>query len=180
MLDEMGISLMSLNDFSDSPNIEEDGNTFFDNAHKKAKIIADFTGETVLADDSGLEVDYLGGGPGVRSSRYSGEDATDEGNIRKLLDQMKDVPAERRDACFKCVLVLYHPDGRFKSFEGSLHGRISDKPIGESGFGYDPVFIPEGHKRTFAEMSGEEKDRLSHRGKALAKLAEFLHSFLRL
>jgi XTP/dITP diphosphohydrolase len=115
MFEDIGVMLLSLSDFPGLPEIEEDGETFFENAYKKAKTISNATGKMVLADDSGLEVNYLGGLPGVRSSRYAGDDATDEGNIKMLLDQLKNIPSEQRDASFRCVLVMYKPDGWFKT-----------------------------------------------------------------
>lgn len=174
MLNDANIMILSLNDFSDIPVIEEDGETFFENALKKAKTISEAVGETVLADDSGLEVDFLGGKPGVRSSRYSGDNATDHGNIIKLLIQLNGVPAEQRGASFRCVLVLYMPDGSFQSFEGSLRGCISEEPIGNGGFGYDPVFVVPGKKMTVAQLPPETKNRISHRAEAVNKLKEWL------
>ncbi len=176
MLEDANVMVFSLNDFADHPVIEEDGETFFENALKKAKTISDAIGETVLADDSGLEVDYLGGKPGVRSSRYSGDDATDDTNIAKLLYQLNGVSAENRGASFRCVLVLYSPDGWFESFEGSLRGLISEEPIGNGGFGYDPVFFMPEKGVTVAQLPAEIKNRISHRAEAVKKLKKWLQN----
>ena len=174
MLQDIDINLLSLRDFTDTPEIEEDGESFFENAFKKAMIISKFTGETVLADDSGLEVDYLNGKPGVRSSRYSGDNATDEENIKKILYELTGVSEEQRGAAFRCVLVIYQPDGRFESFEGEFRGMINDKPAGNGGFGYDPVFFVPEIGMTVAQLSPEVKNRISHRAQAFDKLRKSL------
>jgi XTP/dITP diphosphohydrolase len=139
---------------------------------KKAKVISEHTGEIVLADDSGLEVEYLRGEPGVYSSRYSGPDATDDTNIKKLLHTMEDVPRERRRAAFRCVLVLYFPDGKYESFEGRLEGIIHDRPVGGGGFGYDPVLFLPDWGSTVAQLPMEVKNRISHRAQAVLKFKE--------
>ena len=141
MLAGTGIELLSLLDYPSIPEIEEDGSTFLENALKKAKTVADSTGEAALADDSGIEIDFLGGRPGIYSARYSGPGATDEKNNRKVLSELKGVPLEKRTAAFRCVLVLYRPDGKYKVFEGSWKGLIGFEPRGTLGFGYDPIFI---------------------------------------
>ncbi len=152
----------------------EDGKSFQENALKKAREIAQFTGEIALADDSGLEVDALGGRPGIYSSRFAGEDADDERNIEKVLELLKNTPEEKRTASFRCVLVLCDPAGGYKAFEGKWNGRISEIRQGDSGFGYDPIFyLPEAGK-TVAELSTEEKNRRSHRAQALQALKEYL------
>jgi len=174
MLEDVGVSVFSMNDFSDLPDIEEDGETFFENAMKKAHTIAHITGEMVLADDSGLEVDYLKGKPGVRSSRYSGKNATDEQNIQKLLLQLQGVPEDQRGASFRCILVLYRPDGWFNTFEGRLRGQISKEPLGDGGFGYDPVFFVSERGMTVSQLSITEKNQISHRALAVGKLKEWL------
>jgi XTP/dITP diphosphohydrolase len=156
------------------PDIVEDGHTFLENALKKARILSEYTGKIALADDSGLEVDVLGGEPGLYSARYAGEDATDETNNRKLLAKLAEVPPEKRAATFRCVLVLYHPDGTYKSFEGLWRGRIHDKPIGSGGFGYDPVFFLPDRGMTVAQLPDAVKNRISHRGQALYQLKESL------
>jgi XTP/dITP diphosphohydrolase len=139
---------------------------------KKAKAISENTGEIVLADDSGLEVEYLKGEPGVYSSRYSGPDATDNANIKMLLLNMEGVPREKRVAVFRCVLVLYFPDGKHESFEGSLAGIIFDRPAGGGGFGYDPVFYLPDCGSTVAQIPMEVKNRISHRAQAVRKFKE--------
>ncbi len=170
LLADFGLDILSLDQFPQVKEIVEDGNTFFENAMKKAKTVAEKTGLLAIADDSGLEVDALKGAPGVYSARYAGEDATDEQNYLKLLNEMKDVPTEKRGAQFRCVIVAYRPDGKWVSAEGVCRGRITSSPRGEQGFGYDPVFVPEGDIRTMAELTREEKNRISHRGKALEML----------
>ena len=172
MLEESDIEICSLNDYQEIPDINEDGTSFFENALKKAKFVSEHTGEMVLADDSGLEVEYLGGKPGVYSSRYSGTDATDSLNIKKLLESMKGVSLEKRGASFRCVLVLYRPDGSYRAFEGRLHGIIHDKPVGDGGFGYDPVFYLPELGLTVAQIPLEMKNRISHRARAVDKFIE--------
>ena len=166
------MDVLSLNDFVNVPDVVEDGATFFENALKKAKAISEHTGEIVLADDSGLEVEYLNGEPGVYSSRYSGADATDDTNIKKLLLTMEGVPREKRRAAFRCVLVLYFPDGKYESFEGRLEGTINDRPHGGGGFGYDPVFFLSDWGSTVAQIPMEVKNRISHRAQAVRKFKE--------
>lgn len=172
LLGDLGVDVLSLNDFANVPDVIEDGASFFENALKKAKEISEHTGEIVLADDSGLEVEYLGGEPGVYSSRYSGPDATDDTNIEKLLLNMKGVPREKRGAAFRCVLVLYFADGKYESFEGRLPGLINDKPQGGGGFGYDPVFFLPNWGSTVAQIPLEVKNRISHRAQAVLKFKE--------
>jgi len=174
MLEGLNIDFSSLNEYPDLPEIVEDGETFFENALKKAKVVSEYTGEVVLADDSGLEVDFLGGKPGVYSSRYSGPDATDERNIIKLLEELEGVPMNKRDASFRCAFVFFRPDGTFDLFEGSWRGKIGHEPIGTGGFGYDPVFIVPELGRTVAELSPGVKNRLSHRAKAFGRLRKKL------
>jgi XTP/dITP diphosphohydrolase len=172
MLVGMSIEVLSLNDYKNISDINEDGKSFFENALKKAQFISELTGEIVLADDSGLEVDYLGGEPGIYSSRYSGNDATDSSNIQKLLKRLEGVTIEKRGASFKCVLVLYRPDGKYWSFEGSLQGIINEEPVGNGGFGYDPVFFLPELKLTVAQIPEEFKNRVSHRATAINKFKE--------
>ena len=175
MLADLGINLLSLNDYPGIPEIVEDGKNFLENALIKARTVAEATGEIVLADDSGLEVDALGGAPGICSARYAGHDADDMRNIRRLLYDLKDVPLEKRGAAFRCVLVLYPPaDGRYETFEGRWEGMITERPVGRGGFGYDPVFFLPDLGVTVAELSPEVKNRISHRAQAIAKLKEKL------
>ena len=173
------ITVLSLDDFPEYPETVEDSDTFEGNAFKKAIEAARHVGRPALADDSGLEVDALGGKPGVFSARYA-PDATsgnDPKNYEKLLADLGLVPEGGRSGRFVCCIALAFPDGQVKTFFGYAEGRISLKPRGARGFGYDPVFLPQGYDKTFAEMTAEEKDRLSHRGKAIEKLAEFLIAF---
>ena len=169
-----GVLLQNLSDFPDCPEVVEDGVTFQENAAKKAWAVAQFTGLPALADDSGLVVDCLGGAPGVWSARYAGEDASDADNMHKLLEAVRDHPPSARTAHFACVMTLAYPDGRLHHFYGRIAGRIVDTPRGSNGFGYDPVFVPETLDRTFAELPGEQKDVISHRGRALAAFASTL------
>jgi XTP/dITP diphosphohydrolase len=179
MFDKMNIELVSLNDFEDIPQIVEDGNSFQENALKKARIISEFTGETVLADDSGLEVDVLKGEPGIYSSRYAGEYASDKENNEKLLAKLKNVPIEKRTARFICALVLYKKDGCFNYYEGKWCGQIIDKGRGENGFGYDPIFWSPELKMTAAELPAEIKNKVSHRGQAFSQLRNSLIELLK-
>jgi len=166
------ISMKSLNDFGPIPEPVEDGRTFEDNAYKKAHFTARVLGFPALADDSGLTVAALGGAPGVFSARYAGEGAGDEANIRKLLKAMEGV--RDRKAAFECVVSIAVPRGPALTYEGRCEGEISTDPGGQNGFGYDPVFFYPPLGKTFAELSREEKNLVSHRGKAVAKLlAEF-------
>lgn len=174
MIDRVDIELVSLNHFAALPEIVEDGATYLENALKKARIVSEFTGETVLADDSGLQVNVLKGEPGVYSARYAGEGATDEENNAKLLAKLKDVPREKRTASFFCALVLYDLDGRYASFEAEWRGRIIDEGRGTNGFGYDPIFLDPKFNKTAAELPPEIKNKVSHRGQAFAKIKAWL------
>jgi len=170
MLEGMNIDLISLNHYNHLPEIKEDGKSFLENALKKAKIISEFTGETVLADDSGMQVDILNGEPGIYSARYAGDEATDEENNNKLLAKLQDVPPQMRSASFICSLVLYKKDGSYDSFEGRWDGQIIDERRGNNGFGYDPIFFVPDLKLTAAELPPAIKNKISHRGQAFAKL----------
>ncbi|HOE31914.1 MAG TPA: XTP/dITP diphosphatase [Smithella sp.] len=174
MLSCINIELVSLKDYPDIPEIVEDGKTFLENALKKARTVSERTAQAVLADDSGLQVDALGGEPGIYSARYAGEGASDDDNINLLLEKLKEVPPEKRTASFCCVLVLYNTDGTYESFESRWPGRIIDDRRGDNGFGYDPVFyVPELNK-TAAELPPEIKNRISHRGQSFLKLKQSL------
>jgi XTP/dITP diphosphohydrolase len=162
------IEMKSLNDFGPIPEVVEDGKTFEDNAYKKAHFTAKVLGFPALADDSGLVVEALGGQPGVFSARYAGEGAGDEANILKLLKAMEGV-SDRR-AAFECVIAIAVPRGPALIYSGRCEGEIARGRTGKNGFGYDSVFFYQPLGRTFAEMSQEEKNRVSHRGKAMAKL----------
>ena len=174
MLEGMGIELVSLSNYAGVPEIVEDGKSFLENALKKAKIVSEFTGETVLADDSGLQVDALGGEPGIYSSRYAGEKATDKENNTALLTKLKNIPREKRTAFFICVLVLYRRDGSYDYFEGKWNGQIIDERRGNNGFGYDPIFLVPELRMTAAELPAEIKNKVSHRGQAFAQLKKKL------
>ena len=174
MLEGMNIDLISLNHYNHLPEIKEDGKSFLENALKKAKIISEFTGETVLADDSGMQVDILNGEPGIYSARYAGDEATDEENNNKLLAKLQDVPPQMRSASFICSLVLYKKDGSYDSFEGRWDGQIIDERRGNNGFGYDPIFFVPDLKLTAAELPPAIKNKISHRGQAFAKLKKVL------
>ncbi len=155
--------------------VEESGDTLIDNARLKARALVEVTGVAAVADDTGLEVDALGGAPGVYSARFAGEHASYADNVAKLLDELEKVgaiAAEQRSASFRCVALVAYPDGSEVSVDGKVTGTITRAPLGESGFGYDPVFAPDGYGgRTFAEMSPAEKHEASHRGKAFGALA---------
>jgi len=176
MLKDMDVKLLTLDDFPDCPEVEEDADTFEGNAIKKAVAISRCTNRLSVSDDSGLEVFALDGAPGVMSARYSGEDADDAANNSKLLAEMKDLPPEKRGGRFVCVIALSYPNGQVYTFEGTAAGRINEYPIGTKGFGYDPLFHPQGGHKTFAEMTPEEKDTISHRSAALKKLADHIKS----
>ena len=176
IIEEGGVSvtkIFTLNDFPGCPDVQEDGKTFEENAVKKAVSVSQYTGMTALADDSGLEVDVLNGAPGVLSARYAGDSADDMANLKKLLREMEHVPYEKRRARFACCIAMAYKD-TVKTFFGYVKGSIGREPQGKSGFGYDPVFYPEGYDRTFAQMSNEKKNALSHRGKALREFQKYL------
>jgi XTP/dITP diphosphohydrolase len=154
----------------DPPEVEETGDTFPENARIKARAYAAWSGRAAVADDSGLEVDALGGAPGVRSARYAGEGAGDRANLDKLLAALAGVPPERRTARFRCAAVLVDPEGGEWHAEAAWEGRVLDAPRGTGGFGYDPVFLPDGWDRTSAEVDQVTKDAASHRGKAFRAL----------
>ena len=165
-------TLLTFKDFPDWPDVEETGDTFIENALIKAKTLAEKYNIAAIADDSGLEVYYLNKDPGVDSARYAGKEQNDKNNIEKLLVNLKN--AENRDARFVTVAVFYYPDGKYITAEGEVKGVITEKPYGDSGFGYDPVFKPNGNKRTMAQMSIDEKNKISHRGIALRKLKDLI------
>ena len=165
-----------LADHPEIPHIAETGRTFEDNAILKAVTISKHIPGFVVADDSGLEVDALGGAPGIYSARYAGPDASDNEKIKKLLEQLGPVSAPKgaRRARFRCVLALARKGDVLGMFEEVVEGEIADRPRGSHGFGYDPIFIPNGFQRTFGELDPAEKNQLSHRARALEKLAAFL------
>ncbi len=172
LLKDYPIDIRNLDDFGPIPPIVEDGDTFEANAYKKASLTARYLGHPALADDSGLVVEALEGAPGVLSARYAGEDATDEQRYLKLLRELGDT--DHRQAHFQCVLSLAVPTGPALTYEAKCEGLIAHQPSGTSGFGYDPIFFYPDFDKTFAEMTMEEKSRVSHRGKALREfIAEF-------
>ena len=154
--------------------IEEDGETFEENSLKKDEEIMKATGKLTVADDSGLMVDYLGGAPGVYSARFAGEECDDAKNNEKLLKHLEGLSAEDRKAKFVSVITLMFPDGNTIVARGECPGRIIETPTGENGFGYDPLFVPDGLSKTFEQLSDEEKNSISHRARALEKLEEIL------
>lgn len=178
-LDLPRLRVRSLQDFPDLPEVVEDGQTFLENAYKKARACSQATGQAALADDSGLEVDFLQGAPGIFSARFSGSGATDEANNQKLLSLLKGVPEGKRTARFVCQMVLYLPDRTWIHTEGFCPGRIASAPRGEHGFGYDPVFFLPEWGKTMAELPLEEKNRLSHRARALEKIRVHLWRILK-
>lgn len=171
-----GIRLYSLKDFPAIPPVIEDGETFLENALKKAAAAVNATGLPVIADDSGLCVDSLAGGPGVLSARFAGEGCGDAANNQKLLHELRGVPRERRSAAFCCVISFCTPQGLQADFAGELRGFILEEAAGSGGFGYDPLFMVPEYGKTVAELSMEVKNRISHRGRA----AKSLHTYLQL
>jgi len=174
ILKGLGVKVKSLADFPSCPDVIEDGKTFRENALKKAREVAAHTGRFTLADDSGLMVDALDGAPGIYSARFAGKDADDLKNNKKLLKMLKDTPDKERGAKFVCLLALVSPDGVEKVLKGVVKGRITHGMRGTRGFGYDPLFYYTPARMTFAEMGPEEKNKVSHRARALAKLKEYL------
>ncbi|MET3574607.1 XTP/dITP diphosphatase [Bhargavaea ullalensis] len=172
LLAPYGIRVLTLHDVAEDLDVEETGDTFHENARLKAETVAERLGKIVIADDSGLAVDALGGRPGVYSARFSGEGATDEKNIEKLLGELKDVGDEDRTARFICVLAVAGPGLQTRYYEGTCEGRIMRTPAGENGFGYDPVFYVPNEERTMAQLTPEEKAAVSHRGEAIRRLEE--------
>ena len=154
--------------------LPENGATFSANALAKAKHAAGATGLPAIADDSGLEVDALRGEPGIRSARYAGEDATDAERCQKLLEQMRDVPEHRRGARFRCAAAFATPEGGLLLAEGTCEGSVAPEPAGAAGFGYDPIFIPDGRSCTMAQLVPQQKDAISHRGRAFRRLARLI------
>jgi XTP/dITP diphosphohydrolase len=183
LLGRLPLRVISLTDLAAAPQVIEDGNTFEENAIKKARTLAEHSGLLTLADDSGLEVDALGGAPGIYSARYAGPDADDESNNRKLLSELAGIPEEQRTARFVCALALCAPQSHgFKDWvvRETCEGRIAFEQRGANGFGYDPLFFYPAFGKTFGEVEREVKATVSHRGRALRKLAEILPTLLEL
>ena len=178
LLHDLPLRTASLIEFPEIPEIVEDQLTFSGNAVKKAETVCSHAGEAALADDSGLEVDALEGRPGVYSARFAGKNSSDEENNRKLLKELENVPAEKRTARFRCVIALALPGEGTITVEGACEGWIGFSPQGREGFGYDPLFIHPSHGSTLAELSPQEKNEISHRGRALAKVRPIIEAKL--
>lgn len=174
ILGDLDYRIVSLKEAGVDVEIIEDGTTFEENAIIKARTVMEATGCLTLADDSGLEIDYLGKEPGINSARYMGENTSYRIKNQILLDRLHGVPALVRTARFVCVVAAAFPDGRIETRRGTIEGRIADKPAGENGFGYDPIFYLPERGMTTAEITPEEKNAISHRGKALRQIKEVL------
>ncbi len=179
MLADLPLEVRTLRDYPQVPPLPEEGESYEANARSKALAVARWLDEVALADDSGLEVDYLEGQPGARSARFLGNDATDEDRNREILRRLQGVPPENRTARYRAVVAVAFPDGRVYTFEGTCEGAIALEPRGTGGFGYDPIFYLPELDRTVAELSPQEKDLISHRGQAVRKAREFLLTRLR-
>ena len=177
LLSNLDIDVLTLDDISTDIVLKEEGDTFEANAIQKARIVHNRTKLLSLADDSGLEVFYLNGRPGVFSARYAGAEATDEMNNQKLLDEMRGVAPRRRHAQFRSVLALIG-DGLEDMTEGICPGTLGEIPRGANGFGYDPIFIPDGFNKTYAELTAEEKNLISHRARSFAKMIKVIKTKL--
>jgi XTP/dITP diphosphohydrolase len=175
ILDNSNIKILTKKDFPQLPKIDEDGETFQENALKKACKISEYTGKVCLADDSGLEIDYLEGKPGIYSSRWGNND---EERINKVLNLLENVPENKRNAKFVCVLVLAFPDGRKYMVKEECPGKISFIPRGKYGFGYDPIFLIPEYNQTFAELGDKIKNQISHRGKALRRMIKIINELV--
>ena len=173
ILSDLPLEILTLNDFPDVPELREDGATFQDNSLQKAQAVHQHIKLPALSDDSGLEVFFLNGRPGVRSARYAGDGASDEQNNEKLLGEMRGVAPRRRKAQFRAVLTLLDEKG-VEVTEGICAGTLAESGRGTNGFGYDPIFVPSGFSRTYAELTAEEKNQISHRAHALAAMREIL------
>jgi len=178
--DLKGIDLVPLDEFPDAPEVQEDGQTLKENAMLKARCAAQHSGILSLGEDTGLEIEALGGQPGVRSARFAGEQTSYEKNVDKVIKLMKDIPAEKRSACFRSVVAFMEPGKDPLVFEGVCPGKIIDHRRGSAGFGYDPIFVPQGYDQTFAEMDTKEKNRISHRARALTGAREYLKTLIQM
>lgn len=174
LLEHSGVEVVGLDQLDDPPEVVEDGSSFEENACKKAREMAEFCGFLTLADDSGLVVKALGGAPGVHSARYAGEQGDDAANNAKLLQEMADIPDEKRQAAFHCVMALAFPDGECRTFSGKVEGLIMRGERGAGGFGYDPLFMVPEYGKTMAELPLDIKNRISHRGTALRQVVPVL------
>jgi XTP/dITP diphosphohydrolase len=178
VIGDLDVEIVGMGEFPDVADVVETGVTFAENATLKAVAAAKATGLPALADDSGLAVDVLGGAPGVFSARWAGTHGLDRANLELLLGQLRDVPDEHRAAAFVCAAVLALPDGTVVVREGRMPGTLAREPRGDNGFGYDPILVPDGDSRTAAELSREDKNAISHRGKAFRALAADLREVL--
>jgi XTP/dITP diphosphohydrolase len=174
----LDVELLSLKDAGLNPDIVEDGETFEDNAIIKAKKVMELTGEMVLADDSGIEVDYLGKAPGVYSARFLGEDTPYSIKNQYIIDRLKDVTGEERSARFVCVIACVFPNGEILTRRGTIEGYIATEISGSHGFGYDPIFYVPEYQCTTADMSADLKNKISHRGKALSAMKEVITPYI--
>ncbi|CAN2249711.1 deoxyinosine/deoxyxanthosine triphosphate pyrophosphatase, promiscuous (subunit A) [Bacillus vallismortis] len=174
ILEPKGYDVKSLADIGYTEEIEETGHTFEENAVLKAEAVAKAVNKMVIADDSGLSIDNLGGSPGVYSARYAGEQKDDQANIVKVLGELKGIEKEQRTARFRCALAVSIPGEETKTVEGHVEGYIAEEPRGEYGFGYDPIFIVKDKDKTMAELTSDEKNKISHRADALKKLSKLL------
>ncbi|MCY7918510.1 XTP/dITP diphosphatase [Bacillus vallismortis] len=176
ILEPKGYDVKSLADIGYTEEIEETGHTFEENAVLKAEAVAKAVNKMVIADDSGLSIDNLGGSPGVYSARYAGEQKDDQANIVKVLGELKGIEKEQRTARFRCALAVSIPGEETKTVEGHVEGYIAEEPRGEYGFGYDPIFIVKDKDKTMAELTSDEKNKISHRADALKKLSKLLEA----
>lgn len=178
ILQDPELVVVALSEVAPELRTKEDGHTIEENARKKAVEAATATGLLALAEDTGLEIDYLDGAPGHRAARFAGEKVSYTDNVNKVLKLLKGVPVEKRQAQFRCICALAFPDGKLKSFEGICPGTIANAAAGGAGFGYDPIFIPDGYDQTFAQLGIEVKNRVSHRAKAAEKAKRFLKQLI--
>ncbi|MEC1265951.1 XTP/dITP diphosphatase [Bacillus subtilis] len=176
ILEPKGYDVKSLAEIGFTEEIEETGHTFEENAILKAEAVAKAVNKMVIADDSGLSIDNLGGRPGVYSARYAGEQKDDQANIEKVLSELKGIEKEQRTARFRCALAVSIPGEETKTVEGHVEGYIAEEPRGEYGFGYDPIFIVKDKDKTMAELTSDEKNKISHRADALKKLSKLLEA----
>ncbi|KIH42160.1 nucleoside-triphosphate diphosphatase [Bacillus sp. A053] len=176
ILEPKGYDVKSLAEIGFTEEIEETGHTFEENAILKAEAVAKAVNKMVIADDSGLSIDNLGGRPGVYSARYAGEQKDDQANINKVISELKGIEKEQRTARFRCALAVSIPGEETKTVEGHVEGYIAEEPRGEYGFGYDPIFIVKDKDKTMAELTSDEKNKISHRADALKKLSKLLEA----
>ncbi|MTH52931.1 XTP/dITP diphosphatase [Bacillus mangrovi] len=177
LFEPRGMQVVSLSDLEGLPDVEETGHSFEENAILKAETISKLTGKPVIADDSGLSVDSLGGDPGIYSARYAGEQKDDAANIQKVLEGMKEVEKDQRTARFRCALAIAAPGKETRTVEGSVEGYITEEPAGTNGFGYDPIFLVKDKGTTMAQLTQDEKNKISHRAMAMKKLEKLITEY---